>query len=72
MKENPKGVREMSKVMEGLRKESFAKGQEEGRREQAQTAARNLSAQGLSVDQIAQAVGFSVKAVKEWLAQKAV
>ena len=62
----------MSKVMEDLRKESFAKGQEEGRREQAQTAARNLSAQGLSVDQIAQAVGFSVKAVKEWLAQKAV
>jgi len=72
LKENPKGVREMSKVMEDLRKESFAKGQEEGRREQAQTAARNLSAQGLSVDQIAQAVGFSVKAVKEWLAQKAV
>ena len=34
--------------------------------------ARNLSAQGLSVDQIAQAVGFSVEAVKEWLAQKAV
>ena len=68
MKENPKGVREMSKVMEDLREESFA----EGRREQAQTAARNLSAQGLSVDQIAQAVGFSVKAVKEWLAQKAV
>ena len=76
MKENPKGVREMSKVMEDLRKESFAEGreegQEEGRREQAQMTARNLSVQGLSVDQIAQAVGFSVKAVKEWLAQKAV
>lgn len=70
MKENPKGVREMSKVMEDLRKESFAEGQEEGRREQAQTVARNLSVQGLSMEQIAQAVGFSVEAVKEWLAQK--
>ena len=72
MKENPKGVREMSKVMEDLRKESFAEGQEEGRREQARMTARNLSVQGLSVEQIAQAVGFRVEAVKEWLAQKAV
>ncbi len=51
-----------------LREESFA----EGRREQAQMTARNLLVQGLSVEQIAQAVGFSVEAVKEWLAQKAV
>ena len=72
LKENPKGVREMSKVMEDLRKESFAEGQEEGRREQAQMTARNLLVQGLSVEQIAQAVGFSVEAVKEWLAQKTV
>ena len=75
---------EMSKVMEGLWEESFAEGwaegfaegwaesQTEGRREQAQMTARNLSVQGLSVEQIAQAVGFSVEAVKEWLAQKAV
>lgn len=35
-----------------------------------QMTARNLSAQGLSVEQIAQAVGFSVEAVKEWLTQK--
>ena len=76
----------MCKVMEDLREESFAEGraegreegraegreegQEEGRREQAQMTARNLSVQGLSVDQIAQAVGFSVEAVKAWLAQK--
>ena len=72
LKENPKGVREMSKVMEDLREESFAEGQEEGRREQAQMTAKNLSVQGLSVEQIAQAVGFRVEAVKEWLAQKAV
>ena len=75
---------EMCKVMEDLREESFAEGwaegfaegwaesQTEGREEQAQMTARNLSVQGLSVDQIAQAVGFSVEAVKEWLAQKAV
>ena len=73
---------EMCKVMEDLREESFAEGwaegfaegwaesQTEGRREQAQMTARNLSVQGLSVEQIAQAVGFSVEAVKEWLAQK--
>lgn len=73
---------EMSKVMEGLWEESFAEGwaegfaegwaesQTEGRREQAQMTARNLLVQGLSVEQIAQAVGFSVEAVKEWLAQK--
>ena len=76
LKENPKGVKEMCKVMEDLREESFAEGraegQEEGRREQAQTAARNLSVQGLSVEQIAQAVGFRVEAVKEWLVQKTV
>ena len=66
--------------MEDLREESFAEGwaegwaesQTEGRRKQAQMTARNLSAQGLSVDQIAQAVGFSVEAVKEWLTQNAV
>ncbi len=76
LKENPKGVREMCKVMEDLREESFAEGraegQTEGRREQAQMTARNLSVQGLSAEQIAQAVGFSVEAVKEWLAQKTV
>ena len=90
MKENPKGVREMCKVMEDLREESFAEGREEGRaegqtegreegraegqtegrREQAQMTARNLSVQGLSAEQIAQAVGFSVETVEEWLAQK--
>lgn len=58
----------MCKVMEDLREESFA----EGRKKQAQMTARNLSAQGLSVEQIAQAVGFSVEAVKEWLTQNAV
>ena len=52
------------------RVEGRAESQTEGRKKQAQMTARNLSVQGLSVDQIAQAVGFSVEAVKEWLAQK--
>ena len=78
LKENPKRVKEMCKVMEDLREESFAEGraegraegQTEGRREQAQMTARNLSVQGLSAEQIAQAVGFSVETVEEWLAQR--
>lgn len=74
LKENPKRVKEMCKVMEDLREESFAEGREEGRAEgrkkQAQMTARNLSVQGLSVEQIAQAVGFSVETVEEWLAQR--
>ena len=57
---------EMCKVMEDLWEESFA----EGRRKQAQMTARNLSVQGLSAEQIAQAVGFSVETVEEWLAQR--
>ena len=52
------------------RVEGRAESQTEGRKKQAQMTDRNLSVQGLSVDQIAQAVGFSVEAVKEWLAQK--
>ena len=73
---------EMCKVMEDLREESFAEGfaegrvegraesRTEGREKQAQMTARNLSVQGLSAEQIAQAVGFSVETVEEWLAQK--
>lgn len=65
-----------------LREESFAEGfaegrvegraesRTEGREKQAQMTARNLSVQGLSAEQIAQAVGFSVETVEEWLAQK--
>ncbi len=71
---------EMCKVMEDLREESFAEGwaegwaesQTEGRSTQAEMDVCNRSAQGLSVEQIAQAVGFSVEAVKEWLTQNAV
>ena len=71
LKENPKGVSEMCKVMEDLRDESYAEGRAEGREEQAQMTARNLYQQGLSVEQIARAIGFSTETVEKWLTLKA-
>lgn len=76
LKENPKGVREMCKVMEDLRNESFAEGREEGREEgrteQARLTAENLKLHGLTLEQIAGAVGFDVETVRKWLTPKAV
>ena len=68
LKENPRGVSEMCKAMEDLRDESYA----EGREEQAQMTARNLYVQGLPIEQIARAIGFSVATVEQWLTPKAV
>ena len=53
LKENPKGVSEMCKVMEDLRD------------------AKNLYEQGLTIEQIARAIGFSMDTVEKWLTQKA-
>lgn len=71
LKENPKGVSEMCKVMEDLRDESYAEGHAEGREEQAQMTAKNLYEQGLTIEQIARAIGFSMETVEKWLTQKA-
>mgnify|MGYP000475523456 CR=1 FL=1 len=53
LKENPKGVSEMCKVMEDLRDESYAEGRAEGhaegREEQAQMTAKNLYEQPLNL-----------------------
>ena len=68
---NPKGVSEMCKVMEDLRDESYAEGHAEDREEQAQMTAKNLYEQGLTVKQIARAIGFSMDTVEKWLTQKA-
>lgn len=68
LKENPKGVREMCKVMEDLRDESYA----EGRMEQARLTAKNLKMHGLTLEQIAEAVGFDIETVRKWLTPKAV
>ena len=62
LKENPKGVSEMCKVMEDLRDESYAEGRAEGyaegREEQAQMTAKNLYEQGLTIEQIARTIGL--------------
>ncbi|WP_181967294.1 terminase gpP N-terminus-related DNA-binding protein [Faecalibacterium prausnitzii] len=68
---NPKGVSEMCKVMEDLRDESYAEGHAESREEQAQMTAKNLYEQGLTIEQIARAIGFSMETVEKWLTQKA-
>ena len=49
LKENPKGVNEMCKVMEDLRNESYA----EGREEQAKSTAIKLNQKGLPIEDIA-------------------
>ena len=68
LKENPKGVSEMCKVMEDLRDESYA----EGREEQAKMTAKNLYEQNFSIEQIAKAIGFDISTVEKWLTPKAV
>ena len=72
LKENPKGVSEMCKVMEDLRDESYAEGHAEGREEQAKMTAKNLYEQNFSIEQIAKAIGFDIATVEKWLTPKAV
>ena len=57
--------------MEELRVESFTEGREEGRVEQAKATALKMSQKGMSIDEISELVGFSIKTVTEWLAPKA-
>ena len=68
LKENPKGVSQMCKVMEDLRDESYAKGREE----QAKVTAKNLYEQNYSIEQIAKAIDFDIPTVEEWLTPKTV
>ena len=68
LKENPKGVNEMCKVMEDLRNESYAGEREE----QAKSTAIKLNQKGLPIEDIADSIGFSIETVKNWLTPKAV
>ena len=68
LKENPKGVSEMCKVMEDLRVESYT----EGREEQARMMAQKLYRKGYSIEEIADLVEYSTEKVEEWLTPKAV
>ena len=80
LKENPKGVSEMCKVMEDLRNESYAEGHKEGRaegraegrEEQAKATAVRMKQKGLSLEDIADSIGFGIETVKNWLTPKAV
>ena len=63
LKENPKGVSEMCKVMEDLRVESYT----EGREEQARMMAQKLYRKGYSIEEIADMVEYSTEKVEEWL-----
>lgn len=67
LKENPKGVSDMCKVMEELRVESRA----EGREEMAIEMAQSLYEQGVSIEQIAKACKVDVDTVRQWLTPKA-
>ena len=53
----------MCKAMEDLRNESYAGGRES----QAKDMAVRLSEKGISVEEIAEIVGFSTDRVKKWL-----
>ena len=72
LKENPRGVSEMCKVMEDLRDESYAEGIETGKIEQAKVMAMKLWMKGESIEEIAELVGFSAATVEQWLTPKAV
>ena len=61
----------MCKAMEDLRNASYAEGRDEGREEgresQAKDTAVRMSEKGISVEEIAEIVGFSTDGVKKWL-----
>ena len=75
LKENPKGVSNMCKVMDDLRVQSFAEGKEEGREEgreeQARAMAENFYKMGMSIEQIAKGSGYGIETIKQWLTPKA-
>lgn len=72
LKENPKGVSEMCKVMEDLRMESIKEGIEQGEARKAQSMALKLYQKGYSVEDIAEMVEYSVDTVQRWLTPEAV
>ena len=54
---------------EKCRRDGIAKGKAEGKTAQAKETAVNLEKLGLSIDNIAMAVGQSVPVVEDWLKQ---
>ena len=69
LKENPKGVQEMCKVMEDMRKESLEEGKEIGRREGKMEGAFDIARKMLragkyALDEIAECVDLSLDEIK--------
>ncbi|MBD5475321.1 MAG: hypothetical protein HDR17_04965 [Lachnospiraceae bacterium] len=73
LKENPKGVQEMCKVMEDMRNESLKEGIKEGMKEGMKEAAlRMLSAGKYAFDEIANISGLSLDEVKKLKADQTI
>ena len=71
VKENPKGVSEMCKVIEEMRKEEREEGIKEGIKEGMRTAAlRMLSDGALALEKVAEYVGLSLDEVKKLQAEQ--
>ena len=67
LKNSEKGVTEMCKIMEEMRDEFYAEGMEKGGLEQARATAVRLNIKGISIDEIADLVGYSKDTVAGWL-----
>jgi len=66
LKENPKGVSEMCRIMEDMRNESLKEGINQGIKEgMRKTALRMLAAQKYAVEEIASISGLSLDEVKK-------
>lgn len=65
LKEEPKGVSEMNKIMEDMRNESMRAGIKEGIKEGAINTAKRMLRDGtITLEKIAEFVGLSVEEVK--------
>lgn len=69
LKENPKGVSEMCRLMEDMRNESLKEGIKEGA---INTAKRMLSDEMLTLEKIAEYAGLSLDEVKRLKAEQTI
>lgn len=67
LKENPKGVHEMCRVMEDLRNESYSEGFEKGELKKSKEIAISLAKDGVKIEKIASLIKVSESTIKEWL-----
>ena len=66
LKENPKGVSEMCRIMEDMRNESLKQGRKEGMKQgMKQAALRMLAAGQYALEEVANISGLSLDEVKE-------